>query len=758
LPPLFGLELPGLMLAIGNSRMCAKTGNLRSTALGLCMFAVVFAASSGLAASLRITEPGPGELVKQRVRWSAEVSPDAKVTRVTFKLDGANYTSPLTGPHYSTLLDTTGLLNGVHTLLAVGLGNGTNVLRSKLVQITVTNSPRYALADSPFKLEALGSLISANTQERQMMFRSGPSNDLHLLMCYDVPESWQHPFQLLDADLSSASARLTDGVFGRPGPNAASLYQDRIYLGSSDPGHFMMYNPQNGKTQHIAPLSQKGAQRTQVGDDGFIYIGECCLGGVERYNPTNGIFENLGRMDDEGPAYQYAYTLGTDTRYLYVGLGELPWYLAVYDTQARTKTNFWKDQRDLGGTVLRARTGGWYYDRYTSAKKHIWYALANGAPVEIAPSSVPAAYPWYEHDGVVNEAENFPSKFGVEVELADAYPDNAKNRSTIRWRKVGTDEWQTVDVSGFRLQPVNIKRLYPWEGTKLIGFADFYGPIFSYDLSTSNAAILGRTQFSLYDGLLEKGNIYFSGYPASTLQYDPSKPWALRRSTRTTSGPLANPHQLPIGFGKYHYYSAFGADGFVYVAGHHERDSTGGELGWCDPLTGARGSLREPFLTDDVRDLKPALGASKLVYVSTKEKLFVFDVESKQVERTIVPIPGIGALDKVTEVAPGIIFGAASNRIYKVDIRTGSLLYSNALPGLALGGSALPAYDRRLVLGPDGQVWMFISNSLYRIDPTDSSLTKILDAPAGNLLFHGGDIYVYCGPNLFRIKHVLRPG
>src|SRR6185295_3950373 len=126
-------------------------------------------------------------------------------------------------------------------------------------------SPRYVLADGPFKLEALGSIISANTQEKQIMFRAGPGKDLHLLMFYDVPEGWQRPFQILDVNLSTASARLTDGVLGRPGPSAASLYQDRIYLGSSDPGHFMMYDPQNGKTQHIATLSQKGAQRTQVG-------------------------------------------------------------------------------------------------------------------------------------------------------------------------------------------------------------------------------------------------------------------------------------------------------------------------------------------------------------------------------------------------------------------------------------------------------------------------------------------------------------
>ncbi|HYV28572.1 MAG TPA: hypothetical protein VFA77_13630, partial [Candidatus Eisenbacteria bacterium] len=613
------------------------------------------------------------------------------------------------------------------------------------MQTTVTNSPRYVLAHGPFKLEALGSLISASTQERQIMFRSGPANHLHLLMCYDVPEAWKYPFQILDVNLSTASARLVDGTLGRPGPSAASLFHGRIYLATGDPGHLLEYDPQTGKTRHIGTLSQKGAQRTQVGDDGFLYIGECCLGSVERYNLTNGIIENLSRMDDDGPQYQYAYTLGADTRYLYVGLGQLPWYLAVYDTQRKTKTNFWKDQGDLGGTVLRAKTGGWYYDRYTSTKKHLWYALTNGVPVEIDASGVPPAYAWYEHDDVVTETENFPSKFGIEVDLDDAYPDNAKNRATIRWRKAGTTDWQAVDVSGFRLQPVNIKRLYPWEGTKLIGFADFYGPIFSYDISTSNTVILGRTPFSLYDGLFAKGNIFLSGYPASTLQWDPSKPWTPSGSTPTNSTTPANPHQLPIGFGKYHYYSAFGADGFVYVAAHHERDSTGGELGWYDPLTGVKGSLREPFLKDDPRDLKPALGATKLVYASSRARLFVFDVENKQVERTITPIPDIESLDKVTEVAPGIIFGVASNRIFKVDIRTGSLLYTNTLPGLAFGGSALPAYDRRLALGPDSWVWMFIGNSLHRIDPTDGSSTKILDAPAGNFLFQGGDIYLYRG-------------
>jgi hypothetical protein len=302
---------------------------------------------------------------------------------------------------------------------------------------------------------------------------------------------------------------------------------------------------------------------------------------------------------------------------------------------------------------------------------------------------------------------------------------------------------------------VNVKRLYSWKDRTLFGFADSYGPVFLYDPSTGVTAGLGRPQFSLYDATFGNGKTYLSGYPAATLEYDPSRPWSLTGSTPLKSSPAVNPHYLPVGFGKYHYYSCFGADGMVYVAAHHERDSTGGELGWYDPATGAKGSLRAPFLTHDVRDLKPALGATKLVCASNHEKLFVFDVATKAIERTITPLPGIGPLDCITEVKPGIILGAVKNFIYQVNIRDGSILYTNTLPGLAFGGTAVANIDHRMTTGPDGFVWLFIGNSLYRIDPASASLQKVLDTPAKSLCFLGNDLYLYGGPNLQRIRGIL---
>jgi outer membrane protein assembly factor BamB len=202
----------------------------------------------------------------------------------------------------------------------------------------------------------------------------------------------------------------------------------------------------------------------------------------------------------------------------------------------------------------------------------------------------------------------------------------------------------------------------------------------------------------------------------------------------------------------------------VYVGGHHERNSVGGELGWYDPIAGTSGSLRTPFVTIgyDVSDLKSALGGTKIVYASKNEKLFVLDVASKQIEREIIPIPGIaGPLGKLTEVAPGIMLGAVSNRIYKVDIRNGSVLYTNTLPGLAYGSPYMGAYYQRLVLGPDGYVWMLIDNSIYRINPDDGSMTNLVDTASLNtaqksLLFKDGELYVYGEANLYRIRGVLK--
>jgi hypothetical protein len=723
--------------------------------LGVCQITYHVLAADTTPPTVVISQPVGGASISGSLTITVAANDNVGIAAVSLMLDGARVLAPLSASPFVFTLSGVQLPPGFHSLLAVAQDTAGNRAKSAVVSITVANPRLYSPASGPFTIENLGSPISANTQEHQIMFRSRSTTDLHLLMYYDVAQYWIYPMQMLDVNLSRNTFRLVDGVIGRPGPYATSLHPNgKIYLGSSDPGFLVEYDPVAGSSRQIAALSQKGAQRTQVGDDGALYIGECCQGGVDRYDPASGLFEGLGRMDDAGGSYQYAYTLGADTRYTYVGMGQQPWYLAVYDRQTKIKTLYWKADGDSSGAVYRGKAGGWYYVRGTASGEK-WYALQGGQPSAIAASGLPALFQWYEHDDVVSDLSQFGTSFGVELNLDGAYPDSGANHAVIKWRSLGATSWQSVDVTGFRLQPINIKRLYPWDGTKMFGFADFYGPVFSYDVNTRQTISLGLPQYSLYDALFQYDGVYLSGYTAVTLTYKPSAPWTLTGSALNSSNPSLNPYKVPPSFGKYHYYTAFGADGLVYIGSHHERDSTGGELGWYDPLSGSSGSLRSPFLTYDVRDLKSALGGTKLVYSSDNQNLFVVDVASKQVERTITPIPGIGPLDKVAEVAPGIIFGAVGNRIYAVNIRDGSLLYVKTVPGQAFGGSALLFYDRHLSLGPDGNVWMFIDNSLYRIKPEDGSLQKVIDTPAMNLLFKNADLYLYGGPTLYRINGAL---
>jgi hypothetical protein len=301
-----------------------------------------------------------------------------------------------------------------------------------------------------------------------------------------------------------------------------------------------------------------------------------------------------------------------------------------------------------------------------------------------------------------------------------------------------TDSWQRVQV-GIRVFAQTVKQLVPGPSDdEVFGFTSSYGPLFRF---TNNSelpfTVFGTTQRSNYDALYlpERGRWYIAGYAAALLEYDPSAPWTLLPG-RDPSDPTLNPHQPVTGFCKYHYYLARGADGLVYVGVHHEREAVGGELGWFDPVARTKGCLRLTFERFDVMDLKAALGGQKLVYSSVSldgedAKLFVFDVASKKVEQVITPVPGVSALDKLVETSPGVVVGVVGSTIYSVDIRDGRVLYRKDMGGQF--GTAR-ASDRRLILGPDGRVWLVLvpegaGPHLARINPVDGSVELLQEVP-----------------------------
>jgi hypothetical protein len=618
----------------------------------------------------------------------------------------------------------------------------------------VLNSP-------PYTAETLSAHIYAARLTHQVIATDPVSGEIHLLIGYVYNNS--EPFQLVDVNLTTGVANVVDAVPGAPNlTNAFALRPNgKHYIASNDPGYLYEYDLQTGVGRSIHALADKAGMCLTVGDDSKLYIGEAVKGYLERFDPDTGAWDNFGILDDPGPPYyRYAYTVGADDRYVYVAMGKLPWYLVVYDLETRSTQTFWKDLAPAMVTVSRGRAGGWY--AYVSGLG--WFALRHGQPVPI--TETPDVVPYTHRGGVCGDRTFETCDLPWEIDLGRAVPVGTGIEATaeISWREKEdrrpspptnlivsggesvvapeldevTSSEQHVQV-GVRMSTQFVRRLVPGPGDgEVFGFTTSYGPAFRFTNSSELPfTVLGATQRSSYDALYlpEQDRWYLAGYPAALLEYDPNAPWTLLPG-RDPSDPTLNPHEPVPGFGKYHYYLAKGSDGLVYVGVHQEREAVGGELGWFDPVARTKGSLRLPFERFDVRDLKAALGGQKLVYSSVSldsedAKLFVFDVASKKLEREITPLPGVSALDKVVETSPGVVVGVAGSTVFSVDIRDGRVLYRKDMGGQF---GTVVSYDRRLILGPDGRVWLVLvpegaGPHLARINPVDGSVELLQEVP-----------------------------
>jgi hypothetical protein len=604
------------------------------------------------------------------------------------------------------------------------------------------------LLEGPYKTENLGPLVYSATPERTSLFKDSHLGHTHLIAYF-----WSTSSQMVHLNLDTGEIRVFDTVNGRAGVYSTVLHSNgRVYFSIGKT--LYEYDFQSNVLEVVATLGDtSGVQWAVEGDDGWLYLGQAVQGHVERFNPQSRILERFGIMDDPGPPYyRYAYTLGADHRYIYAGMGQNPWYLVVYDMQTGTHVNYWKDH-NRSVMVSQGRTGGWY----AQVGGLGFFKLENGVPTPVPAGTSLSLIDYRERGNVTSEPSLFKSKYNMDIDLDEFVPmDTVSNgQITVRWKRVEELSWRSASAL-VRVGPQVIKRLYA-DGKRLFSFIEAYGPVFYFDPASSKTTLLGRSRRSLYDAISIPGGWFLSGYPASTFLYETSRPWTLNNNTANMSAPEINPRLLD-GIAKYHYYQAR-AQGHVFVGVHHERDATGGSLGWYDEKTGALvGRLRDPFINYDVRGLTSALNGTKIVYssidinASGNAKLFVIDAVSKQIEREIIPpIPGATALDKIVEVSPGLIFGIQSPWFYLADIRTGQVRYVKELGGSAFPG--LPSYDRRLTLGPDGHVWLYINDDICRIEPEQGVIEKIITyRPSGPLTFHQGQLYISKGSSLRRVS------
>lgn len=726
--------------------------------------------------TVSITSPGVSNSVSGTITVSVTAADDTAVASVDIFMDGAQAGARDSSAPYSWSVDTTKVRNGYRTFIAIARDAAGNFTRSTIIPVTVTNAVSLKLGTGSFTPVDLGPVISANIQEAgdQYLMVNPIDGSTNIQINYMTSAFVTDPLQIVTINTSNNVIRRISGAPGRPAWSMIHT-NGKVYVGTSDPGYLFQYDMATGATNAAIPMHASGTYFVGTLDagetDGKIWIGQYTPNGgaLASYDPATSTFNQIGILTNTGSG-QYAYTVGQQGDFAYVGLGQLPWYLAIRNLTNSTTSFTFTGSNDLGGLIFHQKLGGLIYRRQRSDSVYEWYSLSNGVATLTGTPTAGTYYDYtYQKKNMVKDATTFLSSYSKEINMDDGYPTSAKNQVTIGYRTSPTTNWTYASTTnGFIFQPQKVKQVYLQANStnQLIGFTDFYGAVFSYNLTTLETTFLGIPVFELHDGLVPPfgySPTLLSGYTSATLQYEPTNAWTLNGIVSSSSTNY-NPFKLPYSFGKYHRFVQLGADGMLYIGVNHLRDSVGGELAWYDFQNRTNGSNRSSFLNDDVAYMIPALGGTKMVYASyatdgsTNAKVFVFDTATKTIDRTFYPVPGATQLDKIVEVSPGIIFGAVGTTIFKADITTGSVLYRTNFPKetLYLDWSS-HEYDHRLTLGPDGYVWMFGSNTLYRVNPTDGTYTNLVNTGGRTVNFVGNDLVLAGNTNLYRIRNAVEP-
>jgi len=642
------------------------------------------------------------------------------------------------------------------------------------------------------------------------LFKDLSTNQMHFAVLYSL---WSNtiPSQIIDVNLDTKEYRLVDGDTGRPirmtfHPNG------KIYSFYESPANFACYDPKTGKSKHLYTVDDTVATYDVIlGPDLSIYLSTALKGKVVRYNPAKDpecdgnpeAFTDFGIIADPGPPYgRYLFNSAEVGDYIYGGIRDgnsKPgnWYLGVKKISTGESQKFWQERTDVNWIVAGYCKENQAYARLTvvdsQGNSSSEYYLVDGF-------STPRQLSKEEFQSLCDFKLPYPEGFfradmlygqGYQVDGNTLTVDElTEGKATIRWQTPASSLWQEVVVPGIRMKESGLSApLISLGNNLLFSVGEEYGPAVLFDTKNHAKTLLGYPSISAYKLFYSQVNkrVYFIGYPSAWKEWDPNKPWSPKKEFSVVVNPANNPHYMPRPnqnspghiLAKYYFYITEDRNGLLYLTGTHARDSIGSSFFWYNPRFNYKGDvdlplpfvnnenygvIREEFKEKSIRGLTNALLGTKII-INYQTGLYVFDTVTKQIEK-ILPRPngyGIGAL---IEVEPGIILGASMspNALYKIDIRTGEVLATKEFPtnqpifGSDIGykGEVL----KEFVWGPDHYVWLFIGNSIYRINPEGSSIEpeKVIDVGfPGYITFDSNnDLYITNrGPNIWVVRELF---
>ncbi len=528
-------------------------------------------------------------------------------------------------------------------------------------------------------------------------------------------------------------------------PTAALMSRDgRLYIGAAYAGRLLRFDPAKEQLQDLGAIHPGAASfpcRMDEDQHGRIWVGSYGTADLTCYDPATGDFSRYGRMDELD---MYNYPLVNRDGTVACLIRMVRPHVVVFDPATGKKQPV-GPVTSGGEGWLETRRGrdGWIY--IVSSAGNFRIEGFHAVPIRTVPPAVSSS------------KQVLPD--GTRFSFADA--------AALLYRKLRLrrpdGSVRTIELS-YDVAGSDIFYLHAGPDGHLYGSSLLPLHLFRYDPTNGGLVDLGRCSKATgeaYSMANYGGKLYIASYAGAHLSvYDPSRPYHFG------TGPKDNPRDL----GRMDRVSCrprsmiAGPLGRIWVASLPDYGLWGGPLSWYDPQSGRKKAYYRLAGDGSCYTLAHlekhgliAVGTSVSGGTGTRPKikqasLFLWDYRAeKKVWEGALDCP-VTVFNALLASRAGLLFGTYSGRsgaglfVFDPDSRRFSKRVQ--LPA----GTPL---DLGLQWGPDGKIYGFSSQCLYRLDPARLEVEPLLQRSntfqtPGPIL--GRDIYFATGHRLRAIR------
>jgi outer membrane protein assembly factor BamB len=515
-------------------------------------------------------------------------------------------------------------------------------------------------------------------------------------------------------------------------------HENRIYLGSYYHAHLLRFDP---KTERWDDLGQPGGEAESfictltTAPDGKIWGGTFPSAILFSYDPKSGKSENFGRMD---PEQFYCYPTAGEDGLVYCAIQFAKVDIVVFDPKSQTKKSLIpSEDRKPGRVSLVKGNDGKIYARLSSSDQ--WYRIEEREKL-IRVSIADIAFP----------PQGLPD--GGKFQLIGNKVLRIQNPSKNEEKEIPL-EYETSGTFIFVVGVGPDGRVY---GSSMLPLQ-----LFVYDPKDGLLANLGKAAFSTGEsystGVLDD-KLYLCSYPGARLSvYDPKRPLRFGPNEGDNPrdlGPMGEDQDRPRAM-------LAGPHGMIYIGSYPDYGQIGGAISVYDPKTGEKRVYRHFVQNQSIASLayiakfdliaagSSVRGGGGTKAVEKEAKLVLWNPKEEKKVIEIIPVPEAKTIFSLASTTEGKLYGITDNEkvfVFDVEKREVQKVFDLEFKG---------PIEISLQPGPEGKLYGLSKEAIFFIDPRDDRVSLLAKPPVpitSGMAILGRKIYYGSDANLFEFE------